>query len=130
MFPEMLMNIKMGCFTNVVLRHRTMPTKHISKYYIDMTLNVHRSHLPVSCGGRCQCLPRPLARHLGRVCSVSSEFSCPYLAPPLTRVFLCLLPVITLLRGSSSPCPHARHHSALWLVSSVEAFSEGGRKCF
>ncbi|MBR1520352.1 MAG: hypothetical protein IJ635_03850 [Bacteroidaceae bacterium] len=90
-----------------------------------MTLNVHSSLSPVSCENDAQCLPRPHARRPGRLYSVSSSPSCPYLAPPLARVFHCLLPVITLLRGSSSPFPYARHHIALMLVSSEEVFSEG-----
>ena len=106
------------------------------------TLHVHSSLSPVSCRNDaqcllpmmsdvfCQCLPRPHARHLGRLCSLSSKFSCPYHAPPLARVFLYLLLVITLLWGSSSPFPHARHHFVLMLVSSAEVFSEGWIKKF
>ena len=84
--------------------------------------------LPFILNNTVQCLPRSHARHLGRVYSVSSKFSCPCLAPPLARVFRILLPVITLLRGSSSLCSHAGHHFALMLGFTGEEISEVGSK--
>ncbi|MBR1521707.1 MAG: hypothetical protein IJ635_10795 [Bacteroidaceae bacterium] len=89
-----------------------------------MTLNVHRRHSPVSCENDAQCLLPTMPNVLSAPLPVISNDTIQCLAHSVANVFLALLPVITLLRGSSSPCPHARHHSALMLVSSVEVFSE------
>ena len=74
------------------------------------------------------CLAETMPNVLLAPLPVISNDNIQCLAPPLARVFRILMPVITLLRGSSSRCPHAGHHFTLRLVFTAEEYTERGNK--
>jgi len=81
-----------------------------------LTLNVHRPHLPMSCGNDAQCLLNTVANVFPTLLPRSSSSSCPSSRKTVPRVFRVLLPVSCSASCPCIPSPLARYHSAPMLV--------------